>query len=1200
MNNEPNDIFSKDLGVKLDIKQLSSAPSSTYDLNTNKYTYENVDKDIELGVLYSRDGIGQYDVNYNKDSSVPTDHINPTKYTKGLRITITKKNSAFDFADKFKEYLINPKLKNQNYLQQFMSDATEEIGRAIYERIQNMIDNTTAIDTCQWRFLLSIYDLNDVNLKHIIDPEKFPEDLDFLINIFSISREYFNNSLYSTIISDMSLNNSALYKDSKYAYNTEIQKRYFNNFYDKVVVPIVKQYLYEYYDRENVVKYIELVCSNVFDRQTDQITKSSESYIPFLRDVLTDDSKTQIANYFITILEQNNLELYNQLSPIIASATINRFDTICNLGIDNEIYIEFSEFINEYFPYSTYLKIAKIELTAKQIANACSKLCQLRKTIKEIRIKDSMIGTGTLIEQMVYEYILDKLTQKVGATNKYKVGPSNINTTVSILDEIVDKIYELTPSYNNEDFEPGGIFYNDPEVKAFRENNDEVSYENFKKMYSYKQSALQAKTLGVEFDNNLNTLRALNNIIGTEIVEYIDTTSSYFNINPVNPVEENVEISKYKTAYTRYLNVDGDLVYPDYGEKSDEIISDTYKPNPYVGYNILNKVNGPIMWKPSPSANEVELILDTTTELYDYDTNSGQYYIKNSNPKQYVQWAKDKTILITTNINSKGEYSSTFNLMFDRSATPMAEQSYFATDTTGTAFYRCIDMYDNIINIDHIRSYNISSSPSTFLQYKLSLNSENILTSTKTLGTYTLLKEIKVYVDNVPSYRLLDFDTLTSYMPTITINEDGTILYVYTINDVEVVKIIENPETGARTVDTIAEQYLFEPVNGVVIDSDNSPYVYKDEIKIANEDYSYNSETRELINNNEIVNNYKFNANLVYNLANSKEELITETQTISKYISDGNEPFWNELSEYELYGDLSVEDERDIVEFYRRTGLINDELSLSNYKTVNENEERLTPSWMNARMKIIKILKGVWETYAQHTWYNEATDNKRLEEGLITEANIKSFQAMDTRYGSVLNNPEGNSTYTKKDIWMPLGYSIVNLPNYINHTVAVHPFIWNMIEKTYQQYIDILYITMYSDDVLEQIYKNTPEYLQTILDRPYVSISVAGDDPISTGGYSIETIESGQLDTKKLYNVDYWKYYNRDLSGYATQYQLSQNMLKSSANVIYKYKDFDGPFNFDAMLDIIEDIQPGKTLNVTDESFINKMEKYYLDCEVNQ
>ena len=327
----------------------------------------------------------------------------------------------------------------------------------------------------------------------------------------------------------------------------------------------------------------------------------------------------------------------------------------------------------------------------------------------------------------------------------------------------------------------------------------------------------------------------------------------------------------------------------------------------------------------------------------------------------------------------------------------------------------------------------------------------------------------------------------------------------------------------------------------------------------------------------------------MYNRANEREQTEKREKIVKEKILEGNDPFWDELviDGNNFYGDLTIEDERAIIMFYKRIGLINDALPVV-YK--NENGSFVN-EWAIARAKIIDILKSVWTNYAQHTWYNEVDDEQLLSENLMSEATINTLKQMDIRYGSNLGKPD---QLDRNDLnkWEPVQYSLVNLPNYVNHTVAVHPFIWNLVERTYDNYLKTIYISMYDNEVLNFIYKNESSYIlepgQTINSR-----NTEYDVDDGPGGYSITD------NYDKMFNVNNWAYYNRDFSGYTSQYQESLNQDSTNTH-INRYIDFDGPFNFEALMDIVTMTSESDEFEKFGDIYLYNLYKLYYDGDTKQ
>ena len=155
---EPSNIFAKDLGIDVNINPVKNdsvynKPIGITNRDTGIVEYANAYNDIYLCVLHDKDSFGKYDsVSKTFDGS----------YTDTVSIKISKQNSAFDFAKKFNEYLIHSKYKNNIRFNNFIEDATKDAGKLVYERIQNLANNITNVDTCKWRNLASTYKMYDI------------------------------------------------------------------------------------------------------------------------------------------------------------------------------------------------------------------------------------------------------------------------------------------------------------------------------------------------------------------------------------------------------------------------------------------------------------------------------------------------------------------------------------------------------------------------------------------------------------------------------------------------------------------------------------------------------------------------------------------------------------------------------------------------------------------------------------------------------------------------------------------------------------------------------------------------------------------------------------------------------------------------------------------------------------------------------
>ena len=133
---------------------------------------------------------------------------------------------------------------------------------------------------------------------------------------------------------------------------------------------------------------------------------------------------------------------------------------------------------------------------------------------------------------------------------------------------------------------------------------------------------------------------------------------------------------------------------------------------------------------------------------------------------------------------------------------------------------------------------------------------------------------------------------------------------------------------------------------------------------------------------------------------------------------------------------------------------------------------------------------------------------------------------------------------------------------------------------------------MYDNEVLNFIYKNESSYIlepgQTINSR---NTEYAVDD--GPGGYSITD------NYDKMFNVNNWAYYNRDFSGYTSQYQESLNQDSTNTH-INRYIDFDGPFNFEALMDIVTMTSESDEFEKFGDVYLSNLYKLYYDGDTKQ
>lgn len=1418
---EPSNIFAKDLGIDVNINPVKNdsvynKPIGITNRDTGIVEYDTAYNDIYLCVLHDKDSFGKYNsVDKTFDGS----------YTDTISIKISKQNSAFDFAKKFNEYLIHSKYKNNIRFNNFIEDATKDAGKLVYERIQNLANNITNVDTCKWRNLASTYKMYDIDIKNVVSSE-FPEELDFLLNIFSLPREYILNNFYKTDLSNNNIVAAAQSMDKKV---TDLfQEKYYNNFYEKIVFPAVKQQLYNNFSNEKVFNYIKLVNSNIYDDLYNHIQNNYvEQYYPLFDALLSVDAQNMIYSYYQTMkydlmykVPNLNINILTRENPDVANDGTNYLKEFLSTIEWNGEKELFKVFIDEYLPPLAFINMQKIDTCARHITNMCSKLFTLRKSIKDILIKDSMIGTGLLIEQMIYDYILEQFTQKIGINNKYKLGNKEVNYDSiynTPLESIMDDLYNLDPKNSDN-------YYNEAKI---------------------------AKLLGVEFDDRFSSLKQLASVLNASIIEYTDTTPNYLNIIPPNPVNHKEVESRTVMTYPRYLNADGVIVYYNYNDPEQSYyINESGReilPNPRWNYNTTNKTRGDIMYVDSSGTDCKILQLENSSIApYYYNADNpfyGMWYKVHDTNNCFIQWQdrQDKENFMsliemknlglskngyvvsptnTYNTDLKFFYGNNNRITYENkdkvlSVKNSSDSGDISTSTysnaitcAGEVYFDVISKYDDVIetkrvtkvvnsyndeiikyvdssvvkddnndittllrekpvgvDIKYIKftknesngytaynmdtftkvdeannstdaeyikgecivsnfispnkstitySYDVTFGPSANNPNLIKLNSSgnytqsiNILiergddsnTSTNTGSPYivcfisyeyngkiidsltltdksgktftidtgivyrttdtdnvyskflTLFNEAgsttisynvpylvnytyrsknnpsivymeyknvgpngetidqEITIDNVTKRIKTDFnfpndnicydseefeldqsnntgdDPIGNYISNIELENrlitgvinPNEVPYLIIKKDIEVYKLCDHTikfETidGIRQVSEISDSLLYEDETGQIIDNKNNLYYYTVDGYDYGDEYTYDYNKRQLIHKSseKIVNDYSFNVNLVYSLANQKSKIITNEKVVNSLIKEGFDPFWNDLTldSTLLYGDLTLEDERDIVMFYRRLGLISDDLPTNYKEQLEDGKVSLTPEWAIARAKIIDILKAVWTNYAQHTWYNEYDDNKALEDGLMSEATIQMLKEIDKRYGSNLGTTD-TLDKTKIDPWLPLDYSLVNLPNWANHTVAVHPFVWSLVQKTYNIYLDTLYITMYDEHVLSEIYTNVTSYelnpdggddaISKITDRIDETTSDVGE----LGGYYI----TNTFD--KIFNVNNWLYYNRDFSGYASKYQESINEDSRNSKTS-RFFDFDGPFNYEALMEIIE------------------------------
>jgi hypothetical protein len=210
----------------------------------------------------------------------------------------------------------------------------------------------------------------------------------------------------------------------------------------------------------------------------------------------------------------------------------------------------------------------------------------------------------------------------------------------------------------------------------------------------------------------------------------------------------------------------------------------------------------------------------------------------------------------------------------------------------------------------------------------------------------------------------------------------------------------------------------------------------------------------------------------------------------------GNQRFW----EY-----ASADNLTDIEDFYRKLGLIDETQDI----TTVEN-----------------FLSGVWDIFSQDH-YNVNPD--------LNLADQSDYDTMQAKYSNIA----GEESYSP----------------YINHTstdyttVAIHPFIWNLVEK----YTEVF-----------------PAISQITVDQPSIefqrSLEIIDFDNSTSGKYDVNnTFIEGMI-------FDSWKNRTIEYAGYESEYETSLNYdfnVEENQSI-----DVDGPFNMDALNDLLNDTFP--------------------------
>lgn len=1183
----------------------------------------------DLGLTYSKSSTSTStesaflnDLNQDAtfDSILDEDELKKAKilkaYDGNIAIAIKKENTGFDFADRFKQYLQNPEFKTNSNLISFFQSSSNEIGKVIYERVQNFLNNIINIDSCQYKALLSYYDTDDIDIKTVLTAN-LPEKLEYLINVFSVSKLYFKNNFYNLSIQDDAISNyiNTDFKDTTDIYAklklTEeiLNEKYFANFYQSVVYPIIREELYKNYEDEEIQKYIEQSTSGVYDKCYSgtnyeyyfnkfvitttsnktleyfcDVAKSNlENYIKFTypdaawptkdyfryifanlpsNDTIKDDDEKLVYQYIDIEKAPSDMVLWeysssNNLENAIEN--IKKFENDINLLSPNfrDIFNIITRFI---ISKESVLKSARIKLTAQKLANICNSICKLREEIKNIRVKDSKIGTAALIEELICEFVYKNFTKKIGITNQAKVP----NTLYDLKSEI-DRMFKS-------------------------DEGDASIHKILSDMFFAEQ-----KTIGVEYDSNttntnfLLTLKEMLSVFDAEIVEYIDNTSAYLNIIPE---EGEIEIEeKYKveeTQYTPYLNVNGLAVYADWKDTTNYTMNvnqiqqrsepkvDAVNPETDRNYYIKDSGDVPLI------INELGQVTDIEGKVWYCPEGSNVYEL-------------------APNL-SKAEYLDSYKLFEIKETRKVVD--LFDRLITHTVYKKLVDANDSPViewindvkQPDYKFVYIASIMPSGFIEYdtKMSLQMEEYIgenskkvqkwylyQNPNTGELYQIYKEgpkegsPDVYytgISQVEYNKLTKPEEKKKYQVDI---EDYKKLYfvdtrINTENLTEIDYIYPSiyiQYGDGSIIDTKVNQYQFAYSETYVLDETGEELGYTEAKQL------YNSEGL-------ILNNYVSDLEKFYAIENAKTAII-EKSKFSKKALTGNTPFWTELSVKEFYQDLTADDEYEIIKFYRRIGLIDDtKIESKIYKASNGEDLKL--EWMLARENIINNLKEIWKANAPHRWFNPVVDQNRLEKGQIDQIKVDELKEMDFLYHSNLG-----PNYENK-LTVPVENSITNLANYENNTIAVHPCVWNLVEKSYQTYLRLYTLSFYGDKILNKIYKNARTFGES-------HISVIDEDGLL----------AFTSDNSQAHIIDYWKEYSKSFFGYSTEYQMLTNKIEGNLNIgaLSRFKDFDGPFNYEGLQELLTHNWFSSNKMGSDEFKIGSIReidisRYYIDIDV--
>lgn len=1105
-----------------------------------------------------------------------------------INIEIRKDYSSFDFGEKFKEFLLNDNYRKNDELINFISLCSDDIGRMIYERIQNFIGNIVNVETCQYKYLLGKYASQNIDMTYLTGIRNIPERLEYLVNIFSLPKKYYKSVFYSMSVSDSEIsyepdtieNMGSLVKATD-----KLNRKYFDNFYDTVAYPFFRNVFWENYDNEDEPDYkafVDAVSNGVYDSALSGI-ESEFIMMNLFNNILNDKSVSNLCGHAMSVFLMNEpdyevvesidgssgnkihkdyfkIALTSNLSYKLNSdgvlPTMDMTGYISGnpnyyIGINFEspnykdIFMMFEELICSR---EEFVKLLKIKLAARKLSNICSVICKLRDEIKEIRLKDSKVGTAILIEQLISEYIYKTMTQKVGLTNQKKMDAPLVNVRKNLIPSLEDEI---------------------PIEKELKDKFSEIL-------------SAEQRALGIEFEEYLEKLSTLAKTLEVEIVEYYDFTTSYLNLIPqIESIKQKKLYKVKKVECPPYLNINGVVVYADFNKKESVFLDD----------NVSFKDH---LKQCATGSEETGYVYYYDGHLCEMDrkNNLGQigYYEDDDVKREHFHYLYEPVegyeFKEAVNID-KATYSPV-NKWYELSS---------ETDSNGAPVRKIVDMYDRVIDY-RIYEYLMNNSGSIIMTWQNGVRiSENNLRLFKqyAFGFYE-------YGTNLG---LLRSTSKTAYVPYDESNggEAPTVFYYGLFVDIDAnlsaVETRDNVWTSfiQMTGDEISEIYKDNVITSFVWKNNSSEIIdgigpdinyYR-----INQNSTYTSSefpdkvfgctsNHELYEDMELgrlkINSYESDLEKFYKTMNSKITFVDQFVDVIVAI-DGNEPFWNELSYNPSYTDKTVDEEADIVRFYKNIGLIDDKLAGDSKYTYYDGSEELTPEWITARYNVIKKLKDIWSIHAQHTWFDGITDTERLNSGKIDKTTATDLKNMDIAYHSNIGSDMKYNVRTK------LQNSITNLENWENNTVAIHPCVWNLVEKTYDNYLNLLSLSLYGDSILSKIFSSPYDWKRELKDYGQAD---------EQGVYSVEHAPDNEY--IKVHNVNYWRNYSNSFFPYRTEYEASGN---SNVTDVYesRFIDFDGPLNFEALAQVIDKYWTDPESEEIDTIRNQDLSKYYIDID---